>query len=345
MRIIKVLFMLFCSCFFFTININKNETIVINSDYNYKYSIQEKNNSIIRKYVKGDTSQEKYKLSTNNNHLKIKSVLSSLGMDDEVIDDFSNEKLQEYDSADMIITTSQYLKLNDEGYEVVTKEEVDTYISRVAPILPIFTDPGDGDDPNSETLINEYLHMLFTVAYLGDGTYKFSIDVLWKTQPDSRKTDFLGACAQNFTVENSTRYGWIKYKRIVTSADEIISENQETESLSNFLNTSNSSNWTGSVVQYQLPLNYSQGNDDHFFGEFRIYYEYEGKVNYPSLPMNFNVSATYIHTYDYLSIGDFSLSIDSEGGFAGSLSISMEEDHNEWTLEFPDSLYYNPEEE
>lgn len=94
MRIIKVLFMLFCSCFFFAINLNKNETIVINSDYNYKYSIQEKNNSIIRKYVKGDTSQEKYKLSTNNNHLKIKSVLSSLGMDDEVIDDFSNEKLQ-----------------------------------------------------------------------------------------------------------------------------------------------------------------------------------------------------------------------------------------------------------
>lgn len=44
-------------------------------------------------------------------------------------------------------------------------------------------------------------------------------------------------------------------------------------------------------------------------------------------------------------IGDFSLSIDSEGGFAGSLSISMEEDHNKWTLEFPDSLYYNPEEE
>jgi hypothetical protein len=255
----------------------------------------------------------------------------------------SDQALQEYASSEEIYAVSSYTKIDSDGNLInVTKEEaMNAANSRAVVPAP---DPGGGWPTYSTSFSDSYMYISYIVSYKGSGQYLFSIDSVWLTMPVFRWSDSLGACAQNMTVENNTRAGWRSY--IIT--EEVNGTNTVHYIEEDLINGTNgvtfqnaiNGNWYGSAVTFYMPIDGYTPYSSVIYSDYRVHYEYIGKVNYPDQQMNFSATATYCHFQTYLSI-DPSIGIDAKG-VTVTIGISNEERKEYRTVEFDTSISYIP---
>lgn len=197
------------------------------------------------------------------------------------------------------------------------------------------------------------------VVDCAEEVYKFLIDAEWLTMPTWRFTDSLGACSSSMTVETTNRSAWFTYnKKIVTKyeyedgrtewiTDESVIHGDCPES--DFRIAGTSYGWCGSAVLFNLPNNdYGSGESGEVTytrsitcSNFKIHYEFEGKIIYPDQTVNFNSIATYCHKKLSTQINP-ELTIGTEGyGVAIGLGFGIDFDNR--GVSIPDSIQYKPD--
>ena len=316
-------------------------------EYGYTYTeYTDENYQTIRTYRKESPVYEKTSPNghnANGTQLSLsqdatKDLLASLGMEEAFISKLSEEDLQEYSNSSEIMAVTSYTKKDADGNTVnVTKEEaLNAAVTRAIVPTP---DPG-GWASYETSYTDSYMYIAYVVSYRGNGEYKFSVDSTWLTMPIFRGTDSLGACAQNMTVENNTRSGWYSYDwtfgSLATYSNEYVNNNLASGSFYNAIN----GNWYGSAVMFNLPNDVSTNNYISLISNYRVHYEYTGKVNYPNQQMNFNTTATYCHTTVGINVA-LSLGISTSGPSA-SIGITGTTFRESRTAEFSSSITYTP---
>lgn len=330
--------------------------VCYNSEYDFTVTERDEgNNTIVRIYEHpGNASAAAMSITSQNttfdqaNRARTAELLSALGMGDAFIAKLSDEDLQGYAQSSQIISTISYTKTDENGNVTnVTAEEAENAAELYSVTLPPHVkDDGTAGGTGDGNIYNDsYMRIVYIVTYWGQGRYKFSIDATWLTAPAFRLTDSLGACAQNFTVENNTRSGWYSYTVTVHTGESIIEYDDETV-LSDFVNATNG-NWYGSAVRVDL-MDDVNGGDGSGMSTYvhctnhMIHYEYFGTIHQPTLETNFNTTATYDHV-TIVIIPDFSIDIFTANVSAGigfsSLSVTSEPR----LVELDHSVHYVPD--
>ena len=277
-----------------------------------------------------------------------KELLSALGMRDAFIDELSTEALNEYAECQSFYSVTSYLKVDEEGNTVnVTKEETDAAGTRDLTLPPHVQD-GDssGGGGYSEIYIDADIEVMYLVSYLGQGRYKFSIDVTWLNTPVYRLADSLGACAQNFTVEENTRYGWYSYTVYSSNGISTTTSSQK-ETLTEFENPING-NWYGSVAIVDIK---SDVNNDNAAGlniftrytSHKMHYEYIGIIHDYTEEHHFSTMATYDHLIIMPSLQVPSLEISTSGTSIGIGFDTISTYIDRTTVSLDESIHYVPD--
>lgn len=283
-----------------------------------------------------------------NSEAGTKALLSALGMGDEFIAKLSEEDLRGYAVSERIVSTVSYIKSDEDGNVTsVTEEEAESAAELYGLILPphVKDDDTPGGGGDGATYTDSYMKIVFIISYWGQGRYKFSVDATWLTAPAFRLTDSLGACAQNFTVENNTRSGWYSYTATVHTGESLIEYDGET-ALSDFVNATNG-NWYGSAVRVDLMDDVNGGDGSGMstyvhYTNHMIHYEYFGTIHHSTLETSFNTTATYDHVTAVI-VPDFSIDIFTANVSAGIGFNSFTMINEPRLVELDHSIHYVPD--
>ena len=343
------------------------DSLKFNEEYGFSYEeTVDSDGRIFRSYQKQSGGNAIIaRTSTNSSNEVsdeyIKSVLSSLGMGDVFIDKLTDEQLEEYKNAKNINSVTTYSKTDAEGNVTVVDEETALEAtsaggnSRVAPLPEDFGDGGDQEYVFDETGTFEdtYLRITYTVSELNGGVFKFSLDSTYLHMPQNRNYDSLGACVQNFTINNTTRSGWYSYTKNEHNylLGDFSSTTIETNFTSADFTTIYSGNWSGSAVVVNLPNNvYTSADLDGnnateptvisaiMYEDYVIHYEFKASPN------DINTSGSYYTyaTYDHMEIGSSgSLSI-TLNGIIANIGLSDAMYKHTRTIELGSKIYYTP---
>lgn len=302
------------------------------------------NHQIVRIYSQIPTlSTTCYRLSEQVNHHTTRTILAQLGMDEFFINQLTDEQLDEYANAKSFVSISSYIKTDAEGnISYVSKSDATNSAYAINDRIDQIIFDGNGDlDSASASYSDEYLHIYLLIIYKGDGTYKFSTDAEWLTLPYFRGNDSLGICAQDISIINSSRSGWIsttcEYDTMLGSSSET---QKNTFTASDMQNVTNGV-WDGSAALFNLPNNFVDVEFQQIYSEIKVHYEFNARVRYPSLESYFNASATYSHTELGLAFSP-SVSIDSNGPSAsiGIDAITLKDD---CAAELSEPMHYIPD--
>ena len=302
------------------------------------------NHQIIRIYSQTPAlSTTCYRLNEQVNHHTTRTILAQLGMDEFFINQLTDEQLDEYANAKSFVGISSYIKTDVDGnISYVSKSDAIKSAYAINNNFDQIIFDGDGHlDSASASFSDEYLHIYLLIIYKGNGTYKFSTDAEWLTLPYFRGNDSLGICAQNISIINSSRSGWIsttcEYDTRLGSSSET---QKNTFTASDMQNVTNGV-WDGSAALFNLPNNFIDVEFQQIYSEIKTHYEFNARVQYPSLESYFNASATYSHSELGLAFSP-SISIDSNGPSA-SIGIDAFTLKDDFTAELSEPMHYIPD--
>ena len=336
-------------------------TVVFNDEFNFQYVERiDEDNRIIRTYEKEDKPMGAiaYGLrslnSEENDRERTKALLSDLGMGDDFIAELSDEDLDVYGESKSITGVVSYIKTDKDGNSTYVSEG-DVSVCAPPSIeedVIIKDDGGGGSSFFTAEYEDSYMRLNYMVIDCAGEVYKFLINAEWLTMPFWRLTDSLGACSSSMTVEAGTRRGWYSYKEKIATTFEYEENIIQTDfSSSQFQQAQGANGWYGSGVVFDLPADYSYVDRDDdgdviyssetSYSNFKIHYEFEGKIIYPDQTVNFNSVATYCHEIIGLSLST-GLSIGtSEVGV--SIGLGFDYLYDVRRAEIPHSIQYKPE--
>lgn len=222
------------------------------------------------------------------------------------INELSEEDLEAYANSEFITSTVTYMKIDEHGSVITMPENEAQLLTTPGPNVEEDL-PDDGGDFFSGGKIQNFnddkLRITFIISYRGEGRYKFSIDAEWLDDPFWRFTDTLGACAQNFAIESSTRSGWYMCDQTVCNQGELLVHTDIKKTLTDFQNTEGNGNWDGSAVIFQLHPDVSVDFANYsMHTNHRIHYQFEATIHQWHIPTNFNATATYSQKRTTLTI-------------------------------------------
>lgn len=325
-----------------------------NSEYMFSYTEQtDANYRIVRTYTNEsiDASANARTVSTmavdptqsETSTERVKAILLSLGMGQDFIDMLSEEDLEDYANCEMMMGITSYTKEGADGNVENVPEEEALANARLGsfPEQDLY-DPSPGSGGAHSTVeIDSYMHIYYLVTYMGNGLYKFSVDATWLKSPVYRLTDSIGACAQNFAIQNATRSGWYMCTVYGYAMFEYYT-NTYTTYFEDFYTVQNG-NWDGSAAMFNLhddytstEAAYSQIAYDH-----KAHYQFEAYVSYPSRDTYFNTTATYSHTLIWLE-ADPSISISAEESSV-SIGLGLGDRSEDRVAEFASAIHYVPD--
>ncbi len=281
-------------------------------------------------------------------YAQTKALLLALGMEQDFIDNLSDEDLAVYAASEQITGIVSYIKTDEAGNatyveESVAEEEAAAALnaaeSNVRSTAAAVSGTGTVVYEGGETYQNGYIRMYYTVTYMGSGKYQFATDARWLYMPLYRGVDTIGSSAMNCTVESSTRSGYYQYDSYMeVEGDKSYTSPYFLISAGKMKNVVNG-NWYGSLAKIQLPMDGGGVGVSRVLSNFKVHYQYQGKVNYPELAGNFNTVASYDHTITYIKPSvSFAVGV---GGVSGSIGFDLETGYVIFNL-IPDSISYQP---
>lgn len=306
----------------------------------YTFTITEQtdeNHRIIRTYEKDQTSAR-----TMPNLQETKALLVALGMEEDNVNELSEETLQEFAEGSQITISTSYTKA-DENNNVTYLDET-TALAESAELkaqqdsLKYNLAQGIATAADYEDYYKDsYMKVTYAVTYKGSGSYLYSIDGKWLTMPFFRGFDSIGSCAMNGTVTNSTRSGNYSYDITYINGGSI-SYDDYSGNITNFKNAVNG-NWYGSSGIINLPNDVFTDYSSIIYDNFEAHYQYRGHVTSPSEARWFNTVASYDHATVSIAF-DPSVSIDLNGDVSASIGLSIVGSTDTRSVEF--EVYYKP---
>lgn len=264
-----------------------------------------------------------------------KAMLIAMGMDEEEVNAFPNETLQEFAMSEEVTVTTSYSKHSESSNQTVGMPEgaalaeatslssqQEAYIIANAQdgISPI------GEKPNESTIPgvfeDSYMKITHAVAKLTGGAYKFTTSATWLTMPFFRGYDSIGSCAMNGTVTPNTSSGKYWYTTKTFNLGNVSSIASGDITITNKSNKVNG-NWYGSAGVFNLPNDPGgSGGVTVMHTDLHAYYEYKGHVSQPKVESYFNTVGTYSHSTISIASNP-SVSIDTSGTASASIGLDI----------------------
>jgi len=269
----------------------------------------DENNRIVRVYERklDDTNQEQLNrsFSSVDIYAETKELLLALGMEQDFIDNISEDDLKGYSNSESLVGTIAYTKTDAQNNVVYLEESAairEAKVAREERAKKNKTLHATNGKKNAlqTTIVQEkyedsYMRLYHLVSYFGDGSFLYSTDARWLTMPFFRGKDSIGSCAQNGTVTYSTRSGYYEYDYMTLSTGGYVSSGRKNISSSYFKEAINGS-FYGSAAIVDLPNNVNSGSLMRYYSNYKAHYQYQGHVNYPGQVSNFNSIGSYDHS-------------------------------------------------
>ncbi|WP_140394222.1 hypothetical protein [Pseudoflavonifractor sp. An184] len=270
-----------------------------------------------------------------------KSLLISLGMNEESINKLSTDALNFLAESDDISISVSYSSFDAATGELtyLPKEEAlqaaaelsaqqDAYISEhgypsVPEISTFGTKPNESDVPGE--FLDSYMEMTHTVAHKGAGKYLFTTDATWLTMPFFRGYDSIGSCAMDCTVTPSTAEGSITYDIAYVMAGSETTYSDDEETIGD-IQWKSKEGWAGIAGVFNLPDNVVSdyvGGMDIIYSNVHAHFEYSGHVASPDETRWFNSIATYDHSTFNIDVSSPTVGIDLSGNVSASIGLSL----------------------
>lgn len=235
-----------------------------------------------------------------DNHEETKRLLSAIGIDQVVIDSYSEEELMTFADSQEISVTTAYIKTDAEGNSVnLSKEQMISELEKLdtaAETYSIVDPPGGG---GGEVFIetDTYMEVRLTVAHQSGARYFFAADATWLTMPGQRLTDAIGICAQEIAPEAYTCQGWYSYDETINSNGKITETPYFIFFDSSAMRSSISNGtWEGAGACFDLPKDIAPSSYGYKkCSNFKTHFQFYSNIRDYSSPKNFNVSANYSH--------------------------------------------------
>lgn len=276
----------------------KTNTKKVNSG-RYSFEIEEQmggDRSVIRTHK----NREKRK-----DGQETKELLSVLGMDKKHIDDLTEQEVQDFAEADMVMVSVSYSKVNENGDVVYLDEETALKEAEAAnefqeanlmnKMSGIATASYDID-----VSLDSYMKITYSVRINGETCESIVIGE-WLTMPFFRAYDSIGACAKYISITPGTAQCSITYD--CTTTINGTSKTEKKTITPSKIEEDTSNGWSGIAAVFFLPSDIIQNSDSIFnFNSSSIInsnlvaiFKYQGKIELPDQRLNFNALATYTH--------------------------------------------------
>lgn len=259
------------------------------------------------------------------NYEETKALLNVLGMTEELIDDLSSEALNDYATGEEITVSVSYFKQNEEnGISLSVPEDVAIEESAlINEQRDKLYESGNAEvQPRGTGYFNDnYLKITHTATRQSGESYKFTVDTQWLVMPIFRGVDSVGICAGKCTV-SQLGTGYYTYTIQTTSDGQVYNSSYKGSSFKRNEMDIIDDDWGGCACTFNLP-NDSSGTPGITvrYLDYRVHYEYFGKIAHPQLITNFNSIGTYVHSTVSLSVNP-GISISTSGNSA-SIGISI----------------------
>ncbi len=307
----------------------------------HNYLITEKENedcSVTRKYTR---SIETYRELDKE---EIEEILIALGMSDDEIESAMMEK--DIQSALSFSFNVIYIKRNETtGDSVAVREkqalsEIEENLRDRAYLIQVSDAEASKIISSRGNPFNDtYMRISITTTNYSGGDYRFLAAATWKTPSAQRNFDGLGIGVQNFTINDTETTGFYRYKETVTNND---TGHTYSQTITNYINSFDNSingSFNGMGETFKFPNDLYTGFETIVYSDLFARLSVKGGVNYPSLPSNFNVKATYDYTTTSCS-GTISIGLDTLGVF--SISATGTSNVSQERRTAMDSIHYIP---
>lgn len=297
-RIIALMSILFLMPF-------KVKTVTAYAANEYGIQVHVEDRCTVRKYQRSNSKENVAHVvnSSNNEECEVRSLLKELNFAQRVIDNMSDEELRQISQCSEIYTTTTYALEKDgtitySGLPVPLKDvsNADSY-QRI--IMAIW------DDPDS----NEEEAFLLTAS------------MEWLKMPTYRMTDAFGITSKETNVLYDERTGLLN----AVGAYEYTHSNgilvRHDFSSSEFVKMDNGV-YSGIGVKFDLP---ASTNLEKSPSDFWVYLRFPIHMVHPTLETNFEIVASYIHSYIQLL---FEPSIQFDDSVAGAIGLSFTQASN-----------------
>jgi len=261
-------------------------------------------NQIVRKY-ENPTSFLGLN-NTENSVTKTKTILGSLGMGEDFIDELSTERLNEYANSKSITVTTSYIKTTPEGISTyVTKEDAENGSRAYDPPAYDCIDDGGGTPVPIDRIVNYYTptyrQATFIVSKWENAVYSHSLKVEWLTMPINilRFEDLISIVVDENTVIPSSTYGRKRYILDNYEDGELVATSTVmTDFESSDFVFCSQYGWQGYAVPFDVPRNFGDILSPSYVVKralnVKLYFETE--IKHPAQETTFLSQGTYSQT-------------------------------------------------
>ena len=252
--------------------------------------------SVVRTHKKRDKSR---------GDKETKELLSVLGMDKKHIDDLTEQEIEDFAEADMVMVSVSYSKVNENG-DVVYLDE-DTALKE-AEVVNEFQEANLMNQMSGiatasydiDVSLDSYMKITYSVRINGEKCESIVIGE-WLTMPFFRAYDSIGACAKYISITPGTAQCSITYDCTITANGK--SKTEKKTITPSKIEEDTSNGWSGIAAVFSLPLDAIQSSDNIFNvdsssiinSNLVAIFKYQGKIELPDQRLNFNALATYTH--------------------------------------------------
>lgn len=309
------------------IQANGTNRIIYNNGYSFEIKeTVDKNNNIIRTYQNNKNEL----MSLSNDYSVTRSLLVSLGMDKDYVNELTMDTLKEFSEGEQIVVTTSYSKIDKNNNKTYLDEETALKESAILKEQQHIIKMNNAFEKEnyadySDIFKDSYMKLTYAVTYKSNGSYLYSVDSTWLTMPFFRGYDSIGSCAMNGTVTNSTRSGYYKYDATYINngtGGTVTYDKNKKVNITKFKNAIKG-NWYGSVGIFNLPNDINNSYATTFYENIRAHYQYQGHVTSPSEARWFNTVASYDHATIAITIDTPSIGIDLNGEVSASIGLAI----------------------
>ena len=249
--------------------------------------------------------------AVNVDYEETKKMLLELGMEQDFIDNLTDEDLEHYSNSTNLVGTITYHKTDENNNKtVVSEDEAYQEVNRIKNNMSLRS------AREQDTYEDSYMRVYHLVSqYRDTEEFLFSTDARWLTMPYFRGKDSIGSCAEYISINNNDGRGYISYDIRTHNYGAVDIKEYRKNIYNEDFEYSFKGKYTGKAAIIDLPNNHYGNGYNIINDNFKVHAQFYGSITEYEQGIIFNSFGTYDHTK--IKVTAPSISIDLSGPSIG----------------------------
>ena len=249
--------------------------------------------------------------AVNVDYEETKKMLLELGMEQDFIDNLTDEDLEHYSNSTNLVGTITYHKTDENNNKtVVSEDEAYQEVNRIKNNMSLRS------AREQDTYEDSYMRVYHLVSQYRDTVeFLFSTDARWLWMPVFRGKDSIGSCAIYVDADTGSGRGYYSYD-ITTNRNGRIENNQYYKNIfAEDFQDATTLESSGMATIIELPSDIERDGYNIVHTNFKAHAQHYASISLPNSETHFRSYGTYDHAR--LIIDSPKISIDGSGGTIG----------------------------